>query len=77
MGLNRHVQITWVNFAISLQYLKKEVENEVRDLTALAGSITALTILYTSNVLHHWPFSLFKIESMPSLFFIWLIACVT
>ena len=51
MGLNRHVQITWVNFAISMQYLKKEVENEVRDLTALAGSITALTILYTSNVL--------------------------
>ena len=38
-------------FAISLWHLKKEVANEVRDLNALAGSNTTLTIYYTSNVL--------------------------
>ena len=37
--------------AMSLWHLKKEVRNEVRYLTALVGSITALTIYYTSNVL--------------------------
>ena len=35
-------------------YLKKEVRNEVRGLTALAGSNTTLTIYYTSNVLPPW-----------------------
>ena len=38
-------------FALSLWHLKKEVRNEARDLTALAGSNIALTIYYTSNVL--------------------------
>ena len=38
-------------FAKSLLHLKKEVRNEIRDLTALAGSNTTLTIYYTSNVL--------------------------
>ena len=38
-------------FAISFWHLKKEVRNEVRDLNAQAGSNTALTIFYKSNVL--------------------------
>ena len=38
-------------FAISLWHLKKEVRNEVRDLTALAGLNTVLAIYYTSMVL--------------------------
>ena len=38
-------------FGISLLHPKKEVRNEVRDLTALAGSNTTRTIYYTSNVL--------------------------
>ena len=37
-------------FVMSLRHLKKEVRNKVRDLTALAGSNTTLTIYYTSNV---------------------------
>ena len=37
-------------FVISLWYLKKEVENEVRDLTALAASSTTPAIYYTYNV---------------------------
>ena len=37
--------------AMSLWHLKKEVRNEFRDLTALAGSDTTLMICYTSNVL--------------------------
>ena len=40
MGLARHAQSTQVNS----QYLKKEVNNEVRDLTALASSNTTPTI---------------------------------
>ena len=38
-------------FAVSLQHLKKEVRNEVRDLTALAGSNTTFRIYYKCNVL--------------------------
>ena len=38
-------------FEISLWHLKDEVSNEVRDLTALAGSNIALTTYYKSNVL--------------------------
>ena len=37
-------------FAMSLLHHKKEVSNDVRDLTALAGSNTTLTI-YTSHFL--------------------------
>ena len=37
-------------YAVFLWHLKKEVTNEFRDLTALAGSNTALTIYYTSSV---------------------------
>ena len=37
--------------AISLWYLKKEVRNEVRNLTALVGSNATHTVYYTSNVL--------------------------
>ena len=38
-------------FVIYLRHLKKEVRNEVWDLTALAGSNTTFTIYYKSNVL--------------------------
>ena len=38
-------------FAISLWHLKIEFRNEVRDLTALAGSYTTLTIYYTFKAL--------------------------
>ena len=38
-------------FVMFFCHLKKEVRNEVRDLTALAGSTTTLTIYYTFNVL--------------------------
>ena len=38
-------------FAIPSWHQKKEVRNEVKDLTALAGSNATLTIYYTSNVL--------------------------
>ena len=64
-------------FAISLWHLKKEVRNEVRELTTLAGSNIAFTIYSTSMFSHHWPFSSFSMASISSLFFIWLIVCVT
>ena len=67
MGLARHAQNTWLNLQCILGYLKKEVRNEVRDLTALAGLSTALTIYYTSNV---WPFFSYNMESISSLFLI-------
>ena len=38
-------------FGMSLWYPKKEVRNEVRVMTALAGSTTTLTIYNTSNFL--------------------------
>ena len=38
-------------FAMSLWYLMKEAKNEVRELTALAGSNTSLSIYYKFNVL--------------------------
>ena len=47
-------------FAISLCYLKKEVRNQVRDLTALTGSNTTLTIYYTSDVLLRLTLFLFQ-----------------
>ena len=50
MGLARHAQITWVNLQYFCDILRK-VRNEVRDLTALAGSNTTLTIYFTSSVL--------------------------
>ena len=46
-----HSQSTPGKFTISLWHLKKEVRNEVRDLTAWVDSNTTLTIYYTSNVL--------------------------
>ena len=58
-------------FAISL-WRPRKVRNEVRDLTALAGSNAALTMLP-----QHWPFSSLNMESIPNLFFIWLTVCVT
>ena len=67
MGLARHFQNTWLNLQCILGYLKKEVRNEVRDLTALAGLNTAHTIYYTSNV---WPFFSFNMESISILFLI-------
>ena len=42
-------------FAISLWHLKKEVRNEVRYLTLVAGSKITLTIYYTSNDLPPLP----------------------
>ena len=43
-------------FAISLQHLKKKVRNEVRDLTALAGSNTAPGLFRRGMWLHaHGP----------------------
>ena len=38
-------------FAIFWRHLKKEVKNEIRNLTALACSNATLTIYYASNVL--------------------------
>ena len=48
-------------------HLKKEVRNEVRDLTALAVSNIALTIYYTSNDLPPLPhfFSQYGIHTKP------------
>ena len=48
IGLARHAQITWVNLQYFYDNLKKEVTNEVRDLTALACSNAALTIIHGS-----------------------------
>ena len=63
-------------FARSLWHLKEEVRKEVRDLDALVGSNTTLTICYASNVLP--PLTLFLsqygIHSKP---FFHLINCVT
>ena len=64
-------------FAIFLWHPKKEAWNEVKNFTALAGSNTALAIYYTFKVLPEFPFSSLNMKSMPSLFFIWLLACVT
>ena len=69
-----------LEFVLSLWHLKKQVRNEVRDLTALASSNTTLTMYYTSNVLP--PLNLFLSQlgiflGIISLFFIWLIVCVT
>ena len=61
-------------FEMSLWHLKKENRNEVRNLTALADSKAGLTMHYTFNISRHWPFSSLNIESMPSLFCIWLFA---
>ena len=61
-------------FAISLWHLKKEVRNEVRDLTVLAGSNT-FTICYTSNILPpltHF-LSQYGVHKKP---FLYLIICV-
>ena len=57
---------------MSLWHFKKEVRNEVRDLTALAGSITTLTIYYTYNVLPPLTliYSQYGIHSKPFLRFI-------
>ena len=41
MDLATHAQNTQINLQYLLQHLKKKVRNEVRDLTALAGSNTA------------------------------------
>ena len=41
-------------FAISSLDLKKEVRNEVKDLTVLADSDNTLTICYISNVFPSW-----------------------
>ena len=57
-------------FSVSLWHLKKEVRNEVRDLTAMADSNTALTIVTHPMFSHHVPFSSFNMESIPTLFFI-------
>ena len=60
-------------FVLSLLHLKKEVRNEVKDLTALAGSNATLTMYYTSNFLP--PLNLFLSQygifvGIISLFFI-------
>ena len=69
------VCLKWLGkFAISLWHLKKEVRNEVRDLTVLAGSNT-FTICYTSNILlplTHF-LSQYGIHKKP---FLYLIICV-
>ena len=61
-----------LKFAISLWHLKKEVRNEIRDLTALVDANATLTHCYTSNVLS--PLMLFLpqygIHSKPLLHFI-------
>ena len=62
-------------FAIYLLYFKEEVWDEVRDLTALAGSNTTLTIYYTSNVLP--PFTLFLSQfRIHTKLFLHLIICL-
>ena len=61
-------------FAISFWHLKKEVRNEVRDLTALAGSNITLTIYYTFNVLP--PLALFIFALFHTKLFFHLINCL-
>ena len=62
-------------FAISLWYLKKEVKNEIRDLTSLTASSTTVTIYYKSNVLQPLTFLLsqYGINTKP---FLHLINCL-
>ena len=50
MGLARACKKLSDKFTISLWHLKKEVRNEVRFLTALAGSNITLTMYYASNI---------------------------
>ena len=60
---------------ISLWHLKKEVKNEVRNLTALPASNTALTIYYVSRVFPPLTLSLtqYGIHTKP---FLHLISCL-
>ena len=62
-------------FAMSLWHLKKEVRNEVRDLTAPPGSNTILLIYYTSNIFLPLTlfFSQYGIHTKP---FVHLINCL-
>ena len=55
---------------ISLSHLKKEVRNEVRDLTGMVVSNTVLTIYYNPMFSHHWPVSSLNMESIASFSFI-------
>ena len=65
-------------FAISLGNLKKEARNEVRNLTALAGSnILLLQFIIHPVFSHHWAFSTINMVFIPILNFTWLIVCVT
>ena len=76
MSLARQAQITKVKFAISLWYLKKEVRNEFRDLTAPAGWNITLTTCNMSNILPPLTLFLWHYGIHTSLFFISLIVCV-
>ena len=64
-------------FAISSLDLKKEVRNEVKDLTVLADSDNTLTICYISNVFPSWTLFLsqYRIHTKPFLHLINV--CVT
>ena len=58
-----------------LGHLKKKVRNEVRDLTAVAGSNTTLTIYYTSNTLAPLTISSLNMEGLTKPF-LHLINCL-
>ena len=61
---------------VSLQYLFDFLRKKSWTKLGTYGSNTTLTIYYTSNVLQPFKFCSLNIESITSLFFIWLIVCV-
>ena len=69
MGFCQVCSIYPNKFAISLSYRKKEVGNEVRDLTALAGSNTTLTVYYIqfAHTIDSFPLSQYEIHAKPFL----------
>ena len=69
MGFCQVCSIYPNKFAISLSYRKKEVGNEVRDLTALAGSNTTLTVYYIhcAHTIDSFLLSQYEIHTKPFL----------
>ena len=69
MGLARHAQITEINLQYLYDIVRKKSGMKNKDLTALAGSDTTLTIYYTFNILPPLTcfFSQYGIHTKPLL----------
>ena len=73
MRLARHARAS--KFEMSLWYLKKEVGDEVKVLTTLAGSNTTLMIYYTFNLVP--PLNLFLSQyEIHTKLFLYFINCL-